>query len=150
MSSHKEENKDYRKTVLISSNKEDVFNSLTKEISNWWGNMDNIVQKEGDIFTISWGEPWFQFRVIEYNAFNSITWECIDCNLIIDDLVGIDKEWVGTKLQWNIKPIHKNEVEVSLVHQGLIPEIKCYKFCSATWDSFIGNSLKNYLEGVEN
>ena len=37
MSKHKEQKKDYRKTVLISSNKEDVFKSLTEEISNWWG-----------------------------------------------------------------------------------------------------------------
>jgi len=150
MNKYREQNKDYKKTVLITSNKEDVFKSLTKEISNWWGNMDNIVQKKGDIFTVSWGEPWYKFKVIEFNPFNIITWECIDCNQIIGDLKGVEKEWVGTKLQWKIKPIKDNEVEVSLIHQGLIPEFTCFKVCSFAWDSFIGNSLKNYLEGVEN
>jgi hypothetical protein len=145
MSIHKEQNKDYRKTVLVSSNKEDVFKSLTEEISNWWGNMDNIVQKEGDIFTISWGEPWYKFKVVEFSPFNIITWECIDCNQIIGDLKGVEKEWVGTKIQWEIKTINDKEVEVSLIHQGLIPEFTCYKVCSSAWDGFIGNSLKNYL-----
>ncbi len=150
MSSHKEEKTDYRKTVLISSNKEDVFKALTEGISKWWGDVDNIVQKEGDIFTISWGEPWYKFKVIEFNPFSIITWECTDCNQIIGDLKGVEKEWVGTKLQWEIKTINDKEVEVNIIHQGLIPEFTCYKVCSSAWDSFIGISLKNYLEGVEN
>ena len=150
MNKHKELNKDYKKTVLISSNKENVFKSLTEEISNWWGNMDNTVQKEGDIFTVSWGEPWYKFKVLEFTPFSIITWKCIDCNQIIGSLKDVEKEWIGTKLQWEIKTIKGKEVEVSLIHQGLIPEFTCYKVCSSAWDNFIGNSLKNYLEGVEN
>jgi len=148
MNKQKEQNKDYKKTVLISSNKEDVFKALTEGISKWWGNMDNIFQKEGDIFTVSWGEPWYKFKVIEFNPFSIITWECIDCNQIIGDLKGVEKEWVGTKLQWEIKTINDKEVEVNIIHQGLIPEFTCYKVCSSAWDSFVGNSLKNYLEGI--
>jgi len=150
MNKHKEPSKDYKKTVLILSNRKDVFKSLTEELSNWWGNMDNIVQKKGDIFTVSWGEPWYKFKVVEFNPFSIITWECIDCNQIIGDLKGVEKEWVGTKLQWEIKTIKDKEVEVSLIHQGLIPEFTCYKVCSSAWDSFIGNSLKKYLEEMNN
>ncbi|MEE9362346.1 MAG: hypothetical protein V3U92_07095 [Cellulophaga sp.] len=150
MSTHNEHNTDYRKTVLISSNKEDVFKALTEELSNWWGTMDNIVQKKEDIFTVSWGEPWYKFKVVELNPFSIITWECIDCNQIIGDLEGVEKEWVGTRLQWEIKTIKHKEVEVSLIHQGLIPEFTCYKVCSSAWDSFIGTNLKDYLEGVNN
>ena len=148
MSNQKEQKKDYNKTVLISSNKEEVYLALTEEISKWWGDIDNIVQKKGDIFTVSWGEPWYKFKVTEFKPFNKITWECIDCNQIIGDLKGVEKEWVGTKLQWEIKTINDKEVEVNIIHQGLIPEFACYKVCSSAWDNFVGNSLKNYLEGI--
>lgn len=150
MNKQREQNKDYNKTVLISSNKEDVYKALTEGISKWWGDIDNIVQKKGDIFTVSWGEPWYKFKVIEFNPFSIITWECIDCNQIIGDLKGVEKEWVGTKLQWEIKTINEKEVEVNIIHQGLIPEFTCYKICSSAWDSFVGDSLKNYLEGIKN
>lgn len=146
MNEYKEQNKDYKKTVLIFSNKEEVFKALTEGISKWWGNIDNITQEKGDIFTVSWDKPWYKFKVIEFNPFSKISWECIDCNQVIGDLKGVEKEWVGTKLQWEIKTINDKEVEVNIIHQGLIPEFTCYKVCSTAWDSFVGNSLKDYLE----
>ncbi|WP_152538628.1 hypothetical protein [Aquimarina macrocephali] len=122
--------------------------ALTKGISKWWGNTSNPVQSKGDIFTVSWGEPWYQFKVIEFDSFNSITWECIDANQIIPGLKGVKKEWVGTKLEWIISPVNNGKVEVSLIHHGLTSEITCYEFCSAAWDGFVTNSMKNYLEGL--
>lgn len=137
---------DYKKSVLIRANKEAAFKALTKEIDEWWGKMDYPVENKGDIFTVSWGVPWYQFKVIELKPFSQITWECVDSNQIIGDLKGVEKEWVGTKLQWVIRNINDSKVELSLIHQGLIPEFICYDVCSTAWDSFIGNSLKNYLE----
>lgn len=140
---------DYKKSVSIRTTKEAAFEALTKGIDKWWGNTDKPVEGKGDIFTVSWGEPYYRFKVIEFEPSIRITWECIESKQIIGDLEGVEKEWVGTKLFWNIQGNGDNKVTVSLLHQGLVPGLICYDVCSSTWDSFIGESLKNYLEKNE-
>ena len=128
MSNEIKENNDYRQSVLVSTNHQKTFEALSLNIDQWWGDVDNPPQKLGDVFTVSWGEPWYQFKITEYNPFEKITWECIDANQIIGGLEGVEKEWVGTKLSWEIKNTNSNEVQVTGTHQGLIPQFICYDF----------------------
>ncbi len=137
---------DYSTLVRISASPEAVFRALTMELAEWWGKMDHPVEKKGAVFTVSWGEPWYRFEVIDYSPQRKLIWKCIDANQIIDNLEGVQKEWVGTKLHWTIDAINSKEVELSLVHEGLVPTFTCYDFCSSTWDRFITTSLKEYLE----
>ena len=53
-------------------------------------------------------------------------------------------EWKGTEIKWKIAK-SKTGSNVTLIHQGLIPELECYEICQAGWNYFLG-SLKNYLE----
>lgn len=138
--------RDYSNTIKVNSTAKATFNAVNKELSNWWGTMDKPVQGKGDVFTVSWGEPWYQFKVFEYVPDKKISWECIDSKQIIAHLDGVEKEWVGTKIHWSIRSVNPKQVEVSFVHEGLIPDFICYDFCSSTWDHFIADRLKKYLE----
>lgn len=138
---------DYTVSVTIRSNIETVFNALSKNLTFWWGNMDRPVETLDDIFTVSWGTPWYQFKVIDYRPHEKITWACIDANQIIPGLEGVKKEWVGSTLHWTIDQLDPMQIKVSLTHQGLTPQLVCYEVCSTTWDRFITDSLKTYLEG---
>lgn len=140
------EKKSYQTAVIIKSDSELIFKALTKDLSAWWGNMDKKVKKEGDIFTISWGEPWYKFKVIKYKPNKEIIWQCIDANQIIGNLKGVQKEWVGTQLEWKIEPAENSISKVTFLHQGLVPEFICYNVCSSAWDRFIGDALKKYVE----
>ncbi len=60
-------------------------------------------------------------------------------------LKNIKEEWLNTELVWTFKE-NGSEVEVSFVHNGLTPELNCYKICESGWNFFISTSLKNYLE----
>ncbi len=122
-----------------------AFDELSTRISDWWGDQDHPAEKVGDVFTVSWGEPWYQFQVKAFHPPDLIVWECIDANQIIGDLKGVQKEWVGTQLQWTITPSGEN-IKVHLKHRGLVPAFVCYDFCSSTWDRFITVNLKKYLE----
>ncbi len=146
MTPQKKGQSDYSISVSIQADAGKVFEALSGGISDWWGYMDQPVKKKGDIFTVSWGEPWYRFRVMEFKPNEKIYWECMDANQIIGDMKGVQKEWVGTKLLWTIEPINAKEVTVTLIHRGLVPEFNCYDFCSSTWDRFIGDRLKKYLE----
>ncbi len=143
----KSQNKSYSTKLIIKSSEENVFDALSIKIGDWWGDQDKPAQQLGDEFTISWGEPWYQFKVVESVPCRSITWECIDSKQIIGDLVGVEKEWVGTQLQWTINKLSEREIELQFTHEGLVPEFICYTFCSNTWDRFIAYNLKKYLEG---
>jgi len=136
----------YKTSVVIKAEKRSVFDALTKNIDAWWGKTDNPLSRLNDEFTVSWGEPWYRFRVIDFHPAEKISWECIDSRQIIGDLQGVEKEWVGTRLYWEIQQQDSNEVEVTLFHEGLIPEFICYDVCSTTWDHYLSAELKSFLE----
>jgi len=138
--------KSYRQTVTINTSKEKVFSALTSGIENWWGAVDKEGQQVGEIFKVSWGEPWYQFEIIEFQIDTKVTWKCVDANQIIGGMEGVAKEWVGTKLYWAIEVNKEDEIQVSLIHEGLAPTLLCYDVCSFHWDKFITESLKDYLE----
>jgi len=138
--------KSYSTKVVAKTTAEKAFKALTVELEKWWGEQDYHAHALGDVFKVSWGEPWYQFKVIEYQLNEKLVWECIDAHQIIIDLDGVQKEWVDTTLVWDIKPITGEEVEISFVHKGLVQKFICYDVCSSAWCSFVGSSLKNYLE----
>ncbi|MGH1366346.1 MAG: hypothetical protein ACRBF0_22490 [Calditrichia bacterium] len=136
----------YKTSVIIKANQRSVFEGLTKHIDSWWGKTDRPVSGLSDEFTVSWGEPWYRFKVIDFKPDEKISWECIDSRQIISGLQGVEKEWVGTKQHWDVKRMDAETVEVSFYHEGLVPDFICYDVCSRTWGSYIATHLKSFLE----
>ena len=140
--------RDYKKTIVVHATPEEVFRALTKEISSWWGMTDRNISGAGEVFTVSWGKPYYQFLVTEYDPPFSLQWKCIDSRQIIKGLDGVEKEWVGTSIQWNIRQLGPKIVEINFVHKGLMSDFICYEICSSTWDDFLSRKLKVHLERV--
>ncbi len=136
----------YSTKITARCTPQKAFEALSSRVSEWWGDQDAPVLKKGDVFKVSWGEPWYQFEVTDYHPNEKIVWTCIDAHQIIGDLEDVEKEWVGTQLVWHIKPINANQIEIDFTHQGLVPAFICYDFCSNTWDRFITFNLKKFLE----
>lgn len=137
---------DYSTSIQVKTTLTRAFLALSTGIEGWWGATDRPANQLGAQFRVSWGEPWYQFKIVEYEDLKRISWECTDANQIIAGLEGVQKEWVGTQMQWAIRELDKGTVEISLVHKGLVPAFICYDFCSMTWDSFVQEKLKAYLE----
>ncbi len=146
MKSHNKTGEDYGYSFTVICDAGKAFDALSKKIGDWWGEQNRPAEKLGDTFTVSWGEPWYRFKIIEYELRHKICWECIDANQIIDGLEGVQKEWVGTQLIWTIKELDRGRIKIIFTHRGLVPEFICYEFCSSTWDNFLGTRLKKYLE----
>jgi len=145
MNKHIASSKDYKRSVIIKSNKELVFKALTEDIDKWWSSIDNSSKKVGDIFKISFGiESYWKFKVLELEKHERIVWECVESHQD-HNLKGIDKEWLNSKLYWHISNYIDN-VKVQFLHKGLISTGICYEVCSSAWDFYIVNSLKNFLE----
>jgi len=136
---------DYRKSVIINSNKELVFRALTEEIDKWWSSIENSSTREGDVFKISFGpESYWRFKVLEIEIPERIVWECIESHQN-HNLKGIDEEWINSKMYWEISNSNGN-VKVQFLHKGLVSTGVCYEVCSSAWNFYIMDSLKNYLE----
>ena len=136
----------FRGKLEIKATPHKVFSALTTDIGGWWGKQDKPIQHRGDVFTISWNGPWYKFEVIEYRKNECIVWKCIDSLQIIENLDGVEKEWVGTQIEWSIMELDGNEIALSFHHNGLRPHFICYDFCTSTWDRILTNNLKSFLE----
>ena len=141
--------KNYNTTLVLNASTEKVFKAITKELSNWWGKQDKLVEKRNDIFRVSWGEPWYQFEVVEYIENEKMIWKCIDANQKIRGLVGVEKEWVNSKIHWSLEKVDSSRTILTFEHEGLTPKVLCYNVCSNSWSEFLKGSLVKYVKGVD-
>ncbi|MEM9548272.1 MAG: hypothetical protein AAGA77_19980 [Bacteroidota bacterium] len=132
-------NKDYSQQVHIKSSASSAFKALSSEIPNWWGRVDQSAQGLGDIFTITFGNAFWTFKIVEYRLNHLIAWECMDGQ------PELNNEWKGHLLKWTIKE-DAQAIVVGLDQKGLNASLPCYAICSKAWDRFILGSLKDYLE----
>ncbi|MER3318045.1 MAG: hypothetical protein RIB79_07115 [Allomuricauda sp.] len=136
----------YTTQVTINCSIQEAFTAISKNLEDWWGKQDFPIDRTGLIFKVSWGEPWYQFKVLEYQENREMIWECIDANQKIDGLENVEKEWVGTKIHWTLSEIKKGKTLLEFEHQGLVPDFICFEFCAKSWNHFLKESLVNYLE----
>ena len=137
----------YKTTIEINASVHEVFEAISRKLADWWGHQDNAAAKVGAIFKVSWGEPWYQFKVIECQEDQTMIWECIDANQIIHGLEGVQKEWVGTKVHWRLTPLNDARTRLDFEHEGLQPDFICFNVCSRAWSDYLQQHLVEYLEG---
>lgn len=135
----------YNQIVEISANQEKIFKAITQSIEKWWGPTDLPVTKIGDEFTTRFDETFWKFKIIEFQKFDKITWECIDAKHIHSGYENIEKEWIGTSVHWSIESLGLTS-KIIFTHTGLTPELNCYDACKPAWDMFITKSLKSFVE----
>ncbi len=136
---------DYTTKLEIPNSRHAIFMAISGELGKWWGEQDRLIEKKDTVFKVSWGEPWYQFKVTEYKENELMIWECIDANQLIPGLTGVEKEWVGTKILWNLTEISSNATLLLFKHQGLTPDFLCFDFCSSSWEHFLKDRLVAYL-----
>ena len=132
----------YSQNIKVSARSEKVFKAITSELNEWWGRTDKSVSKIDDEFTTRFGSAFWKFRAIEFIENEKITWECIGGE------PEFNAEWIHTKIVWKLSEENENTI-VQFLHDGLTPEVKCYNICAPTWDMFITESLKSFVETGE-
>ena len=136
----------YTTSLEINSSQQDVFAAISIQLESWWGHQDAPADQINRIFKVSWGEPWYQFKVVKYEKDEGMIWECIDANQIITGLNGVQKEWVGTKVHWELMSLGDMKTRLNFKHEGLIPEFICFNVCTRAWDDFLHQHLVSFLD----
>lgn len=117
-----------------------------KKINNvpgWWGvTFSGSCEKQNDKFTIKMGgDSFFDFTVTEFIPDKRVVWRVTDCYM---PWYSDKTEWTNTKLIFDLNE-NDDVTELSFTHEGLTPDVECYKDCEPGWTHWIKTSLFSYL-----
>jgi len=123
-----------------------------KKLSNvpgWWGvTFSGDAEKPKDEFVIKMGgDSFFNMTVEELIPGKRVVWLVTDCNM---PWYTDKKEWASTRLIFDITE-KDGTTTLTFTHEGLTPEVECYKDCAPGWTHWIATSLFSYFttgEGV--
>lgn len=117
--------------------------TMISNVPQWWGvNVTGDTTKQGDKFIVTMGgDSFFNFTVAELQPNKRIVWVVTDCNM---PWYNNKKEWANTRLIFEINE-ENGKTEVKFTHEGLTPEVECYKDCKPGWTHWINTSLVSYL-----
>jgi hypothetical protein len=118
-------------------------------VPGWWGvTFSGNSEKLNDQFVIKMGgDSFFNFTVVELIPGKRIVWLVTDCNM---PWYSNKKEWTNTKLIFDLAE-NNGVTDLIFTHEGLTPDVECYKDCEPGWTHWIQTSLFSYLtkgEGV--
>ena len=117
-----------------------------KKISNlpeWWGiTFSGNSEKQNDQFIVKMsGDSFFNMTVAELIPDKRVVWLVTDCNM---PWFTDKKEWANTKLIFDLSE-NNGITELTFTHEGLTPDIECYKDCEEGWTHWIKTSLFSYF-----
>jgi hypothetical protein len=117
-----------------------------KKISNvpgWWGiTFSGSSEKQNDQFIVKMGgDSFFNFTVTELIPGKRVVWLVTDCNM---PWYTDKKEWANTKLIFDISE-DDGVTTLNFTHEGLTPNVECYKDCEPGWTHWIKTSLFSYF-----
>lgn len=134
---------DYRTSITVDKTAEEVF-SAVNDICGWWStDFEGSAAKEGDVFTVRFGDTFITMRVIENIPYSKIVWQVIDSWK--HWMKSNHTEWIGTTIVFEMKG-SDNKVNLHFTHVGLAPALDCFQVCSDAWSGYINNSLRKLIE----
>ena len=133
---------DFTTTLLVDQTPREVFAAINN-VRGWWseeieGNTDQLNEE----FAYHYKDIHFsRMKITEFIPDKKVVWLVQDnyFNFIKDE-----KEWVGTKISFDISPKGK-QTQLVFSHIGLVPEYECYDICHEAWTNYIQNSLRNLI-----
>ncbi|PZD76548.1 SRPBCC domain-containing protein [Mesonia sp. K7] len=114
-----------------------VYDTLTTEkgLSQIWTKKLKVRPEIGFVNEFDFDEGYLtKFKVLELVENNKIVWEC----------VASDREWVGTKVSFELTE-REHKTTVKLKHYDWRTRTDFYRWCNYNWAMFLYR-LKHYCE----
>jgi hypothetical protein len=112
-------------------------------VPEWWGiSFSGNSEKQNDQFIVKMGgDSFFNFTVAELVPDKKLVWLVTDCYM---PWFTDKKEWANSKLIFEFTE-NNGEKILDFTHEGLTPDIECYKDCKTGWTHWITRSLYSYF-----
>lgn len=113
------------------------------DVPEWWGiTFSGSAKKQNDTFVVKMGgDSFFNFTVVELIPGKRVVWLVTDCHM---PWYSDKKEWANTKLIFDLSE-NSGVTNLIFTHEGLTPEVECYKDCEPGWTHWIQKSLFSYF-----
>lgn len=133
----------FAKTIMTSKSPAEAYGSIMN-FRGWWseeieGNTDQL----NEAFFYHYKDIHLcKIGLIEASPGKKLVYHVIEneFNFIKDKT-----EWVGTRLVFDIST-EGDQTKIVFTHDGLVPDDECYQVCNEAWSSYIGTSLKNFID----
>jgi uncharacterized protein YndB with AHSA1/START domain len=115
---------------------------------HWWTKFCRVEEHEGGIADFLFPDAGFfaTMRVTRLEPARLVEWECIDGRHAEDSGFSDLRDWVGTRVRFEIEPDGEDASVLAFTHIGLNERLECNDTCRSTWSIYLGDSLRNYLE----
>jgi hypothetical protein len=112
-------------------------------VSQWWGvGFEGMAKKQGDHFVVKMGsEAYFNCTVTQLIPDKKMVWTVDECYM---PWYSDKQEWKDTQMIFELLE-KEGETRLTFTHEGLTPDVECYKDCKPGWTHWITRSLFSYL-----
>lgn len=123
--------------LVINSSPEKIYSAITTKegVANWWTEETEVGNRIGDINIFDFDNRYHnEMKILSLITNKKVEWECLEG----------DKEWIGTKLIFEIEEKDKSSV-LKFTHGNWIEETEFFASCNYQWGYYM-RSLKLYCE----
>ncbi len=133
---------DFTSSISAKISADEAIKKIGK-VPEWWGiSFSGSTEKQNDKFVVKMsGDSFFNFTVTELVPGKRVVWLVTDCNM---PWYTDKKEWANTKLIFDLTE-DKGVTTLNFTHEGLTPDVECYKDCEPGWTHWIKTSLFSYF-----
>lgn len=136
------QNENYSTVIETSKTSNEVYTAINN-VEQWWTeNFEGSSNKLNDEFTVTFGGTFIKLKVIELVNNYKIVWQVTDC---YKHFLKNKKEWVGTKIYFDIVNEGNQKTKLTFTHLGLSNPLECYEICCDAWNGYLQGSLKNLI-----
>ena len=129
--------RDFSYRFSVAKTPAEVFDKICL-VSKWWTTeVEGVIEKSHDEFTVYFGDSFVKIEVIEIIPENKMSWLIKNC---FWSFLQNKTEWNATTIIWNISA-NGNVTELSITHVGLSRGTECFEICKEGWGLYVGNSL---------
>jgi hypothetical protein len=136
------ENNDFNTSISAKISAREAIEKISN-VPAWWGiSFTGSAEKQDDKFIVTMGgDSFFNFTVSELIPGKRVVWLVNDCHM---PWYSDKKEWANTRLIFDLDE-NNGETALNFKHEGLTPNVECYKDCEPGWTHWIKTSLFSYL-----